>query len=158
MTTPVPRAFCRTHKPRLQRRIARGLRSARRVVDIACGNCDLADLLAQDDGREAKRVLRLGGEVLIVDFPRCSLAQRLWNEDYYTTRHREEDETMPIFEYKCKVCGYVTEVLERSGSRAAHECQKCGSPQVGKLLSAFGVGKGRSSSSSSCPTGTCPLP
>ena len=32
---------------------------------------------------EARRVLRPGGEVLIVDFPRGSLAQRLWNEDYY---------------------------------------------------------------------------
>ena len=32
---------------------------------------------------EARRVLRPGGEVLMVDFPRGSLAQRLWNEDYY---------------------------------------------------------------------------
>jgi len=27
---------------------------------------------------------RPGGKLLIVDFPRGSLAQRLWNEDYYT--------------------------------------------------------------------------
>jgi len=33
--------------------------------------------------REARRVLRPGGEILVVDFPRNSLAQRLWNEDYY---------------------------------------------------------------------------
>ena len=33
--------------------------------------------------REAKRVLRPGGEILIVEFPRDSLAQRLWDEDYY---------------------------------------------------------------------------
>ncbi|MBN2309882.1 MAG: class I SAM-dependent methyltransferase [Candidatus Hydrogenedentes bacterium] len=32
--------------------------------------------------QESWRVLRPGGEVLIVDFPRDSLAQRLWNEDY----------------------------------------------------------------------------
>lgn len=32
---------------------------------------------------EARRVLRPGGEILIVDFPRGSLAQKLWNEDYY---------------------------------------------------------------------------
>jgi len=33
---------------------------------------------------EAHRVLRPGGELLIVDFPRGSIAQELWNEDYYT--------------------------------------------------------------------------
>ena len=32
---------------------------------------------------EARRVLRPGGEILIVDFPKGSLAQRLWNEGYY---------------------------------------------------------------------------
>lgn len=35
--------------------------------------------------QEAKSTLQPGGEMLIVDFPRGSLAQRLWNEDYYTT-------------------------------------------------------------------------
>ena len=35
--------------------------------------------------REARRVLRPGGEILIVEFPRDSLAQRLWDEDYYTS-------------------------------------------------------------------------
>jgi len=32
---------------------------------------------------EVRRALRPGGEVLIVDFPRGSLAQKLWDEDYY---------------------------------------------------------------------------
>lgn len=32
---------------------------------------------------EAHRILRPGGELLVVDFPRNSLAQKLWNEKYY---------------------------------------------------------------------------
>ena len=32
---------------------------------------------------EVRRVLRPGGEVLIIDFPKDSLAQKLWNENYY---------------------------------------------------------------------------
>jgi len=32
---------------------------------------------------ETRRLLRPGGELLVVDFPKGSLAQRLWNEKYY---------------------------------------------------------------------------
>jgi ubiquinone/menaquinone biosynthesis C-methylase UbiE len=131
---------------RVHRRIARELRSAKRIVDVGCGDCRLARLLAGDGRdrtvtgvdvsdarfpskgeprerlrcikvdarvlaslgtgefdaavslyslhelgapmtclREVRRLLRPGGEVLVVDFPRGSLAQRLWNEGYYTT-------------------------------------------------------------------------
>jgi len=61
---------------------------------------------------------------------------------------------MPIFEYQCKECGHVTEVLERPGGRADHKCGKCGSQDVEKLFSAFGLGRSAASgtSSASCPT------
>jgi len=36
--------------------------------------------------QETHRVLRPGGEILIVEFPRNSLAQKLWNENYYTIK------------------------------------------------------------------------
>jgi len=145
MVGAVSNTFYQTYKPCLQRRIARELRPARRVVDLGCGNCELAGLLCEVKGREvigvdihgsgfpgdavrpgrrrcvkadarrlgflatgtvdavvsvsalhelaapraalreAKRVLRPNGEILIVDFPRGSLAQRLWGERYYTT-------------------------------------------------------------------------
>jgi putative FmdB family regulatory protein len=67
---------------------------------------------------------------------------------------------MPLFDYKCKKCGHVTEFLESSGSKEAHRCEKCGSTRMEKLLSAFSVASGEgsgTSGSSSCPTGTCPL-
>jgi len=35
---------------------------------------------------QAYLALRPGGEILIVEFPRGSLAQRLWNENYYNGR------------------------------------------------------------------------
>jgi len=44
----------------------------------------------QETLTEANRVLRAGGEVLVVDFPRHSLAEHLWNEDYYTVREVRE--------------------------------------------------------------------
>ena len=40
--------------------------------------------------REANRALRGGGVILVVDFPRGSLAQRLWNENYYTPAEAAE--------------------------------------------------------------------
>jgi len=36
--------------------------------------------------QESYRVLRPGGKILIVEFPRNSLAQKLWNENYYTNK------------------------------------------------------------------------
>src|SRR4030042_3394506 len=36
--------------------------------------------------RQVRRVLRPGGKIIIVEFPRNSLAQKLWDENYYTGR------------------------------------------------------------------------
>jgi len=36
--------------------------------------------------QEAHRVLRPGGKVVIVEFPRNLWAQKLWNENYYTSK------------------------------------------------------------------------
>jgi ubiquinone/menaquinone biosynthesis C-methylase UbiE len=47
---------------------------------------------------EARRVLRPGGEILIVDFPRNSLAQKLWNENYYRPTEVEKLLNQAAFE------------------------------------------------------------
>jgi|GEM_PF-560477 len=67
---------------------------ARRLAFLAAGEVDSVVLKwvlhelteARAVLVEARRVLRPGGKLLIVDFPRGSLAQRLWNEEYYTPR------------------------------------------------------------------------
>ena len=64
---------------------------------------------------------------------------------------------MPLYEYRCGECGHVVEVLERAADRRKHTCPKCGCREMEKLVSAFGVGAGKRSSSPSCPTGTCPF-
>jgi len=64
---------------------------------------------------------------------------------------------MPLYEYRCKKCGHVTEVLEKADTKGPHTCEKCGGNEMEKLFSSFGVGTGAGSSGGSCPTGTCPL-
>ncbi len=45
---------------------------------------------------------------------------------------------MPIYEYECKACGAVTEILERGGAhREDPKCESCGSEKVEKMLSSF---------------------
>jgi len=56
---------------------------------------------------EVQRVLRPGGEVVIVDFPRDSLAQKLWNEDYY---HPEE---VKVFLAESEFADIHVRVIER---------------------------------------------
>jgi putative FmdB family regulatory protein len=48
---------------------------------------------------------------------------------------------MPIYEYKCDVCGEGFEVYVRSPSRqTTPTCPRCGSQKVRKAFSLFGVG------------------
>ena len=54
---------------------------------------------------------------------------------------------MPIFEYECRSCGHVYEVLTRAGQAAPKKCPKCGQP---KLQRKFSVFSGGSSKPDSC--------
>jgi len=134
-------------KPRLYQRVGRELHSANHVLDIGCGNCELAGYLSETYGQkvtgidissedfpdkkriskdwpfvrcirrnasrldfiqneaidavvmfwslheiddpkavlqQAYHVLKPGGKILVVEFPRSSLAQKLWNENYFS--------------------------------------------------------------------------
>jgi len=57
---------------------------------------------------------------------------------------------MPIFEYKCKKCGFVAELLERSGNKSKRVCEKCGSGAMEKLFSSFAVGVRHDGTDSKC--------
>jgi putative FmdB family regulatory protein len=66
---------------------------------------------------------------------------------------------MPIFEYRCKDCGKVSEVLEKADSKAKHVCPHCGGSHLEKQFSTFGVSMESSTpscDSGSCPSGQCP--
>lgn len=66
---------------------------------------------------------------------------------------------MPIFEYRCRQCGHVSEFLESAGRRGKHPCQHCGSPETEKVLSGFAVGRSGCSTSQECPSCTnCECP
>lgn len=67
---------------------------------------------------------------------------------------------MPVYSYKCKDCGEEFDLLVGVGQGSEElKCRKCGSKNLDRMLTSFGVGAESSSiGSSSCPTGTCSLP
>ncbi len=74
---------------------------------------------------------------------------------------------MPIYEFQCRSCGYVFELLLMSKEEMEDvRCAKCSSPDVGKLMSAANIASTQSKSTSpsgstpsfttnQCPSGSC---
>jgi putative FmdB family regulatory protein len=57
---------------------------------------------------------------------------------------------MPVYEYRCAECGEKFELFLRSATqKATLTCPKCGSSEVKKALSLFGVGGASGSSKTS---------
>lgn len=80
-------------------------------------------------------------------------------EAVISSPNTRKEKSMPLFEYRCRKCGHVTEFLESPDNDSKHQCEQCGSRNTEKVFSAFAV-KGSTSSRSSgasCPSGTCPL-
>ncbi|NOR13771.1 MAG: hypothetical protein GQ545_11010 [Candidatus Aminicenantes bacterium] len=60
---------------------------------------------------------------------------------------------MPIYEFACDACGSCFETLTSIGGEKNVVCMECGSKDIHKLISAFGIGGGSSrvkSSSANC--------
>ena len=62
---------------------------------------------------------------------------------------------MPIFEYRCRKCNHITDILEKSGNKESHVCEKCGSKSTKKIFSTFSAKV--EDSDSGCSDGTCSL-
>ena len=66
---------------------------------------------------------------------------------------------MPVYSFICKDCGEKFDLLIGVTKEDEKKvCKKCRSKNIKKVFASFGVSSGKDkSSSSSCPTGTCPL-
>jgi putative FmdB family regulatory protein len=51
-------------------------------------------------------------------------------------------EIMPIYEYKCKSCEEIQEILQRSAEEPSLKCTNCGSADFKKLISAAFISTG----------------
>ena len=63
---------------------------------------------------------------------------------------------MPIYTYECEDCGEIFDCLVFKSTEKP-KCSSCGSSNLKKLPTSFGVRMGDSGSGGSCPTGTCPI-
>lgn len=57
---------------------------------------------------------------------------------------------MPIYEYKCRICGEKFEEFVFSHNEDKIVCPNCGSDDTGRLISSFAPGGSSSSGASSC--------
>lgn len=49
---------------------------------------------------------------------------------------------MPIYEYECKSCGQIQEILQKSAEEPSLKCTHCGGTDFKKLISAAFVSTG----------------
>ncbi|MGC9045232.1 MAG: FmdB family zinc ribbon protein [Thermodesulfovibrio sp.] len=57
---------------------------------------------------------------------------------------------MPIYEYKCKNCGYVTEYFFNKAEEKEIVCKNCGSRDLEKILSRVNISSSFSQKGKTC--------
>jgi putative FmdB family regulatory protein len=57
---------------------------------------------------------------------------------------------MPIYDYRCRQCGQVREVFQRSQGEKPAECPSCGSESLERLVSTFSVLGSETSEGGTC--------
>ncbi len=63
-------------------------------------------------------------------------------------------EVMPIYEYRCRKCGEISEKMQKvSEKEDSLICPSCGKGRLEKILSGFSSSKGSGSTPSCGPTG-----
>jgi len=62
---------------------------------------------------------------------------------------------MPIYEFICRKCKKHFESLVSIGKEKSVSCTSCGSKDIQKIFSSFGIGGGNRLSSSSAACNTC---
>ncbi len=58
--------------------------------------------------------------------------------DFPTLTHLLLSTHMPIYEYRCKSCGFQKEFLQKMGAPALIACPECGEDALGKMVTAAG--------------------
>ncbi len=69
---------------------------------------------------------------------------------------------MPIYEFRCLICGHVFELLQlkKESEKDKMKCPKCGHEEVERVLSTISIGRSSSGKKTkqmikSCSSGTC---
>lgn len=65
---------------------------------------------------------------------------------------------MPLFEYECRDCHALTEVLVGVGAEAeaAPRCERCGGGDLAKKLSRINIGRSQAYATAPCGEAACP--
>jgi putative FmdB family regulatory protein len=62
---------------------------------------------------------------------------------------------MPFYEYRCRKCNHQFELMQKMEEQGRAHCPECGSGEVEKLLSVFGVAASTPGETPGCGPQNC---